>query len=166
LVTWKQLQTVPLLDRLIAELSSDVPLKMRRQAMVRRLLDLQVMSVLNHSGSFLSQCSWSSFKDAAISDFAADMDPDLLAARGQLAAFLHQTLYRHDRLLAVRDRAQREICWLFDFYQAHPDHLPAMYQSRAERVGIRRSIGDYLAGMTDRFCHDQFQRFQTTSPSL
>ena len=29
--------------------------------------------------------------------------------------------------------------------------MPAGFRSRAERFGVRRSVADYIAGMTDRF---------------
>jgi dGTPase len=34
--------------------------------------------------------------------------------------------------------------------------LPPRYQERAAAVGLPRAVGDYLAGMTDRFCDQQF----------
>jgi len=36
--------------------------------------------------------------------------------------------------------------------------MPASFRGRIERFGVRRSVADYIAGMTDRFLdrdHDQ-----------
>jgi len=47
--------------------------------------------------------------------------------------------------------AQRQLTELFDWYVARPDRMPAGYRQRAEAFGVRRSVADYLAGMTDRY---------------
>jgi dGTP triphosphohydrolase len=35
--------------------------------------------------------------------------------------------------------------------------MPASFQKRAETIGVPRSVGDYLAGMTDHFAQHEFQ---------
>jgi dGTPase len=53
--------------------------------------------------------------------------------------------------MAVRRPAQRRLEELFAWYAAHPEHLPPGYRDRATDHGLARSVGDYIAGMTDRF---------------
>jgi dGTPase len=36
--------------------------------------------------------------------------------------------------------------------------LPAHVLRRSEREGLRRAVCDYIAGMTDRFALDEYQR--------
>jgi dGTP triphosphohydrolase len=36
--------------------------------------------------------------------------------------------------------------------------MPPRYRQRVESVGLRRSVADYLAGMTDRFLSRDAQR--------
>ena len=59
--------------------------------------------------------------------------------------------HRSPRVLAVRVPAQERLTRLFDWYCGHPDDLPAGFRQRAESFGVRRSVADYIAGMTDRF---------------
>ena len=40
----------------------------------------------------------------------------------------------------------------------NPELLPESFRRRADRDGVPRSVGDYLAGMTDRFAQQQYQR--------
>ena len=47
---------------------------------------------------------------------------------------------------------------MFAGYEARSDLLPSSFQQRAGRVGLRRSVGDYLAGMTDRFAQQEYGR--------
>ena len=41
-------------------------------------------------------------------------------------------------------------------YCQRPALLPTQFRHRAEAIGIVRAVGDYLAGMTDRFCEKQY----------
>jgi dGTPase len=61
-------------------------------------------------------------------------------------------------VLEVRVPAQRKLTELFEWYVAHPDDLPAGYRHRIETLGLRRSVADYIAGMTDRFLEFDHQR--------
>jgi dGTPase len=54
-------------------------------------------------------------------------------------------------VLEVRVPAQGRLTRLFEWYCAHPTELPASFRQRAEAFGVRRSVADYIAGMTDRF---------------
>jgi dGTPase len=39
---------------------------------------------------------------------------------------------------------------------SHPERLPERVRGWSELWGIERAVGAYLAGMTDRFCDDQY----------
>jgi dGTPase len=54
-------------------------------------------------------------------------------------------------VLAVRAPAQARLTRLFDWYCGHPDELPQRFRLRAADFGTRRSVADYVAGMTDRY---------------
>jgi dGTPase len=77
--------------------------------------------------------------------------PAVVAAKRVLEQFLFQRVYRSERVLAVRVPAQQKLTRLFGWYCEHPREMPASFRSRAERFGVRRSVADYIAGMTDRF---------------
>ena len=84
--------------------------------------------------------------------------PDIAAGKRQLERFLFERVYRSGRVLEVRVPAQRKLTELFEWYVAHPDDLPAGYRHRTETLGLRRSVADYIAGMTDRFLEFDHQR--------
>ncbi|MFM9059464.1 MAG: dGTP triphosphohydrolase [Planctomycetaceae bacterium] len=77
--------------------------------------------------------------------------PAVAAGKRELEKFLFARVYRSDRVLAVRGPAQARLARLFAWYVAHSDAMPRRFRDRAEQFGIRRSVADYLAGMTDRF---------------
>ena len=47
---------------------------------------------------------------------------------------------------------------MFQGYLRRPELLPEKFLRRSQSVGLARSVGEYLAGMTDRFCDQQYER--------
>jgi hypothetical protein len=46
---------------------------------------------------------------------------------------------------------------MYDGYLRQPELLPPHFQTRVSLVGLERTAGEYLAGMTDRFCEGLYQ---------
>ena len=78
-------------------------------------------------------------------------NPALAAGKRELERFLFARVYRSERVLAVRAPAQARLTRLFEWYCTHPDDLPQRFRLRAAEFGTRRSVADYVAGMTDRY---------------
>jgi len=76
-----------------------------------------------------------------------------------LEKFLYERVYRHVELVKSREVSQQQIRQLFDNLVATPDKMPQRFVDRAAQIGLKRSVGDYIAGMTDRFFEQQFLRF-------
>jgi dGTPase len=86
--------------------------------------------------------------------FSAGMEKRLAG----LEAFLFEQVYRHPRLIRMDSKARRFIERLFEAYLAEPRMLPPRYYARIEGQGAHRVVCDYVAGMTDRFCQDEYKR--------
>ena len=65
-----------------------------------------------------------------------------------LKRFLFERLYRHPKVTATTDRAQRIVEELFAIYLSAPQE---MSEGFSEAVDRHRAVADYVAGMTDRF---------------
>lgn len=78
---------------------------------------------------------------------------------GQLERFLLERVYRHPDIAATDRRGQEKICGLFAAYLADPGRLPPRFAVRIAEQGAERVIGDYLAGMTDRFCEAEYKHW-------
>ena len=163
LVSVDELRHVPLVDGILQDLQDQrgrQPSQELRTSLVRRLLDRQVSSLLTRCCSFLNDCGWSDPGDAVQSEFMIDMEPPVAEAQQMLAAFLSRRIYRHARLMEMRQRAQSEIQALFRYLTQHADMaLPVRFAERARDVGVDRSVAEFIAGMTDRYCHEQFMRY-------
>jgi dGTPase len=88
----------------------------------------------------------------------AGFSAGLAADERRLKAFLHEKMYNAAPVAAVRVEAQRVLTGLWDTYAADPSLLPPDRRAaEGDRIAELRAIGDYLAGMTDRFAIRQYQ---------
>ena len=76
----------------------------------------------------------------------------------ELESFLVQQVYRHHRLVRMDAKARRFIERLFNAYVESPHMLPRRFADRIDEQGVHRVVCDYVAGMTDRFCQDDYKR--------
>jgi dGTPase len=86
-----------------------------------------------------------------------------------LQAFLSKRMYRHERVLAITDRARRVIRDLFEAYMADPGLLPKDWREDSftdDRSRFARQVCDFIAGMTDRYALDQHKRLFDLEPLL
>jgi dGTPase len=68
-----------------------------------------------------------------------------------LKRHLYDRLYDSDALRPIRIEAQRIVGDLARCYRDNPQHLPAGWQRGDGETSRLRGIGDFIAGMTDRF---------------
>ena len=64
---------------------------------------------------------------------------------------LRARLYNAPELVPVREEAQRVVANLFEAYRDDPRLLPEGWSRDEDEVARLRTIGDFIAGMTDRF---------------
>lgn len=84
--------------------------------------------------------------------------PELAAEERDLKRFMYANLYHHPEQLAAAEAANHVIARLFDAYAADPRLMGADWSARLphEKSHTIRHIGDYIAGMTDRFAIDRY----------
>ena len=120
-----------------------------RRAVVHELIDLQVSDLIAQSRDWIGALS--SIEDVQTSSRRIDFCGELSAKKRELEQFLFNSVYRHDRVLAIRDDAQAALADMFRTFTAQPDLLPDHFLARIDTAGLARTVADYLAGMTDRF---------------
>jgi dGTPase len=95
--------------------------------------------------------------------------PQVAQQEAGIKAFLKQHMYRHPRVMRVMGEAEAILFDLFARYQKNPRDLPAEWlegtlaETEAERA---RRIGNFIAGMTDRFALIEHQRLFDSTPDL
>lgn len=101
----------------------------------------------------------------AIGDFSAEIS----AAIKSLQAFLMDNMYRAKSVVKERVAAAQIIEDLFEIYLKSPEKLPPDWQVNLDEAGSdvsKRKIGDFIAGMTDRFAITEHQRLFASTPQM
>jgi dGTPase len=81
----------------------------------------------------------------------AGFSGELAVEERELKRFLYTRLYDLPELKPVRIEAERVVTDLAAAYRANPALLPDHWQCEADERDRLRTIGDFIAGMTDRF---------------
>ena len=81
----------------------------------------------------------------------AGFSDGLAAEERELKAFLYRALYNAPVLVPVRKEAQRVVANLFEAYRGDSSLRPDGWRHDGDEVQRARAIGDFIAGMTDRF---------------
>jgi dGTPase len=122
-----------------------------RRVVLDTMLDAWLTDVIETSRQNLAAVA--SLDQVRAADHAL-VEPSAKAS-GELAElerFLSDHVYRHPDVVAMDARGREMILGLFAAYRTNPDALPARFADRIDDQGLGRVIGDYIAGMTDRFC--------------
>ena len=90
----------------------------------------------------------------------------MLAEIAPLRRYLRSAMYTHPSVTRLRAPAEEVVANLFQFLHATPDALPPRWKDRlgVEEPWRARTIGDYVAGMTDRFAIREHKRLTGASP--
>jgi dGTPase len=167
------LKVMPLAARIIAEIGKHHPGldEVRRGAeFVRELISYLISAVFAEAQKRLQAAQPQSADDVRGQMQALiAFPPQVAQEEADIKAFLKQHMYRHSRVMRVMGEAEAILFDLFARYQDNPRDLPAEWlegtqaETEAERA---RRIGNFIAGMTDRFAMIEHQRLFDSTPDL
>jgi dGTPase len=84
--------------------------------------------------------------------------PEVQTLKRELEKFLYERVYQHYRVQRMAAKGRRILTMLFEAFCRSPELMPERYQLRTQENGLQRTVGDYLAGMTDRYAQDEYLR--------
>ncbi|MDP7669376.1 MAG: deoxyguanosinetriphosphate triphosphohydrolase [Alphaproteobacteria bacterium] len=161
LFTIEALKKVPLAGPVLSEVEGKYPgLELSRliHETVRRMIHLMVTDLLEETRSRLAAAKPKSAQDIRnLGEPTAVFSKEMRKNDRALKEFLFSSMYRHDRVTLMTDKARRVVGELFRHFHHAPDQLPEEWQQRCdapERPQTARAIADYIAGMTDRYALD------------
>ncbi len=152
---------VPLVRRLMQQHGIDPNAfdKRARYVMVRELLGLVIDEVIEHTDARIRAANVQSIEDVRHNAQPLVAPGEELAAElAELKRFLYDRLYFHYRLIRMTRKADRILERIFSAYCATPEMLSREVRDQADALGLERAVVDYLAGMTDRFAIEEYQR--------
>lgn len=136
----------------------------------RVLIGLMVEDILQNTQKNVDRFAIKTTKDVhnapqAIGNFS----DEILHAINKLQGFLMENMYRAKSVVKERVAAAKIIEDLFDIYQKAPENLPKDWQighNDAEIEVSQRKIGDFIAGMTDRYAITEHKRLFASTPQM
>ncbi|MPY70214.1 MAG: deoxyguanosinetriphosphate triphosphohydrolase [Alphaproteobacteria bacterium] len=128
----------------------------------RRMIDRLVEDLLAETGRRLEEARPSSVDEVRAQPRPmVAMSAEMQAANAALKSFLFDRMYRHYRVNRMTSKARRVVGELFRLLHAEPECLPTRWRVKADglsTIARARVVGDYIAGMTDRYAIDEHRR--------
>ena len=154
---------IPVFDRFYREVAQtypEAPDKLKFNEALKRVLNRFVDDLITNTRARLSHAGIQTLDDVrSYPGRLAAFSPAVEAERKQNKDFLYENLYFSPSLAEEKDDAERVVSDLFAFWMNHPETLPHNYQEKAREEGLPRVICDYIAGMTDPFIFEQYERY-------
>jgi len=174
LFTVDDLKIMPLTADMIADIARhypDLDDDRRGAELVRELISYLIGAVVSEARGRLEAAKPNSVDDVRNhGKVLIGFSPGAAQAEAEIKSFLKQRMYRHPRVMHVMGDAEQILFDLFARYQKVPGDLPPEWlppgadaETETERA---RRIGNFIAGMTDRFALTEHQRLFDSTPDL
>jgi dGTPase len=129
-----------------------------RPPVVRALLEWQILDLVDDTRRNLEEgCIDSIAAVRRTPDLVGFSDP-VLHVKAELQQFLRTRVYQHPWVTGMAQQGQHAIRGLFQHFLHRPGDLPPRHAERLAHADAACVVGDYLAGMTDRFALSEHRR--------
>lgn len=137
----------------------NLPDESRRYYTIRNIIDTQIRDVVENSERLINKAGVESADEVRMNAKALiAYSPERRELNQELRKYLYKNLYYNPVVHEPNMRAVKMLERLFKYYLAHPKEIGASAQRRAGKIGLRRAVCDYLAGMTDRYVMLEYER--------
>ena len=142
-----------------AKLPSGVRPKFIKYRTIGRMMDMTIDDVVDHTAAMIEKHAIDSVERVReLKVRLAGFGPAMNERFVLLKRFLLEKVYQHPHIVRMQTKAERFVTRLFELYRETPAQLPRKYQARIETDGLDQVITDYISGMTDNFCMEEYVR--------
>ncbi len=133
--------------------------ELRYQA-VRLIIDTMVRDLIAATESRIDELGIETVEDLRkikpkLAGFSEGLDADL----AELKARLMDRLYQHQRVRRMAGKAKRVMTGIFKAYMEDPLQMPThVVAKESDDTPMPRVIADYIAGMTDRYALEEYNK--------
>ncbi len=164
LLTLEQIRSgIPLFDRFYREAEQTYPNaieKLKFNEALKRVLDRMVGDLIGNTRKQIGDADIRTLEAVrACPQRLVTLSPAVEKERRGAKEFLYANLYFSATLDPEKKDAERVIGELFTFWMAKSENLPASYQEKARQEPLPRVVCDYIAGMTDNFIYEQYEKY-------
>jgi dGTPase len=143
-------QIVRTSDR-IAYINHDIDDAMRAGILTEADIPHDLAEILGSSHSARINTLVTDMIDNTAETGVLGMRPEIADAMDRLRQFMFEHVYTNPVAKGEEVKAKEIIRRLYEYYNDHPEALPADFQPQLDFDGISRTICDYIAGMTDKY---------------
>jgi dGTPase len=164
LLTLDQIRNgIPVFERFYREVEAIYPDaidKLKFNEALKRMLNRWVGDLIENTKEQIRQAGVLNFEDVRscpnrLVTLSAPVEQERRGARD----FLYRNLYFSATLDPEKNDAERVIRQLFKFWMAEPESLPSTYREKAAQEPLPRVVCDYIAGMTDNYIDEQYEKY-------
>ena len=131
----------------------------RKYETIRQLINIQVTDLINYTEKRLKGLKLKDVNSVRkTKKYIIGFSPDMQEENKSLKIVLNKLVYQHYRVVRMANKARRFMEALFKTYLHTPSQLPPHTQEKIKRDGLYRVISDYIAGMTDRFAEQEYEK--------
>ncbi|MHC4692869.1 MAG: dGTP triphosphohydrolase [Planctomycetota bacterium] len=137
----------PLIERAIEDKT------ILRTRTAKNIIDKLVGDCIDTSKATIAKAGIKTIDDVyAQSENLICLSDESEAGLAVLEQFLFTNFYHHKSLLQTSGKVKDWLGRLLERLCQRPELMPGYFQKMAENQGLKRTVCDYIAGMTDRFC--------------
>jgi dGTPase len=163
LLTLDQIRAgVPVFERFFPEVERtypNAPAKLKFNEVLKGVFNRLADDLITNTQARLKQAGVETLSDVRLHpERQAAFSSEVEDERQQIKNFLYENLYYSVSLAEEKNDAERIVTELFAFWMNNPSALPHQYQEKADRESLPRVVCDYIAGMTDHFIIEQYEK--------
>jgi dGTPase len=155
-------QGVPIFERSFREVETIYPdsiEKLKFNEALKKMLDRLVGDLIRKTAQQIETAGIRTLEDVrAYPGRLVTLSHEVEQERREAKEFLYRTMYNSVTLAPEKIDAERIISELFEFWVSKPEHLPSSYQEKARQDPLPRVVCDYIAGMTDNYIFEQYEK--------
>jgi dGTPase len=134
------------------------------RATIRTLLELQVVDAADFAADALERYRPESVREVMTApERIVAFSPGMRAVLDQFTAFMFENLYFHQGVTEATRQSTSMMRRLFLHYIEQPHTMGRKARARLEQEGLWRTVCDYVAGCTDRYAIEEYQKFAVPS---
>ena len=172
LIDVSDLEVVGVAGRIVGEIRHELNDERSRRiySITRRMITAMIRDLVTESRSRLAALRPGSPDDIRAAGQGTVAFSEAMQAEVKLLrAFLFARVYRHERVMRVMHGAEQVVADLFARYASDLGALPETWRASALDLDDKhraRLIGDFVAGMTDRYAVAEHRRLFDSTPEL
>ncbi|HEY4490888.1 MAG TPA: deoxyguanosinetriphosphate triphosphohydrolase, partial [Acidobacteriota bacterium] len=135
------------------------PVRLLTNATIIQIINLLVTDLIENVQRTLQDQAIQTLEDVRKAPkLLVSFSPEVAKKNRELKAYLYKEMYNHYRVHRMKNKAKRILEALFRAYQEDPALLPSRHEEKMKTGGKERIICDYIAGMTDRFAIEEYEK--------